>query len=114
MDLKGFFGLTFASLFVSAAVLAAPKIELLDAEEFGTAWPFIAEEMHLLCMPGNAVVVSDPETGVMYPVNGIASGKARQLALEPLEKVWRDNPELPGTKVSVGPVIERGLKLCTG
>ncbi|MES6236249.1 DUF2511 domain-containing protein, partial [Cutibacterium acnes] len=58
------------------------------------------------------VVVSDVETGVMYPVNGAASSKARQLGLEPLATVWRDDPDNPGAKVSVSRVIEQGLTLC--
>lgn len=107
---KGLICLATAGLFSMVAQAAGPK--LISAEDFGDAWPFTAEEMHLQCLPGNAVVVSDAETGAMYPLNGPAQNRARALALEPLDKVWRDNPAIPGTKVSVGPVIEQGLQLC--
>lgn len=98
-------------LLASPLALAAPP-KLISAEEFGTDWPFTTKEMHLQCLPGNAVVVTDPETGRMYAVNGAANGKARQLGLEPLEQVWAESAAIRGTKVSVGTVIETGIKLC--
>ncbi|WP_052679286.1 DUF2511 domain-containing protein [Stutzerimonas stutzeri] len=98
-------------LLASPLALAAPP-KLISAEDFGDAWPFIPEEMHLQCLPGNAVVVTDPETGRMYGVNGAASGKARQLGLDPLEQVWAANESNPSARVSVETVIEAGIKLC--
>ncbi|ASN71763.1 hypothetical protein 3S12_30 [uncultured Caudovirales phage] len=98
-------------LLASPLALAAPP-KLISAEEFGTDWPFTTEEMHLQCLPGNAVVVTDPETGRMYGLNGPANAKARQLGLEPLNDVWAESKSTPGLKQSVGPVIEAGLKLC--
>ncbi|WP_312680081.1 DUF2511 domain-containing protein [Stutzerimonas nitrititolerans] len=98
-------------LLAAPLALAAPP-KLISAEDFGDAWPFVPEEMHLQCLPGNAVVVTDPETGRMYGLNGAASGKARQLGLEPLENVWAESTSIPGTKASVGSVIEAGTKLC--
>lgn len=92
------------------ALAASPK--LISAEDFGDAWPFVPEEMHLQCLPGNAVVVTDPETGRMYGLNGPANAKARQLGLEPLDQAWAESKSIPGLKQSVGPVIEAGLKLC--
>lgn len=92
----------------------AGEIELLDAADYGDAWPFTVEEMHLLCLDGNAVVASDPESGRMYPLNGSATAKATKLALEPLAPIWRDDPALHGAKLSVSPMIERGLALCQG
>lgn len=112
MDRKGLIGLAIAGLFVVSTAHAAAKIELVSADDFGDAWPFVPAEMHLMCLPGNAVVASDPETGRMYPLNGMATGRAAELALEPLEKVWRDNPSIPGTKVSIGPFISKGLGIC--
>lgn len=113
MNKNGLRGLAAASLLVSA-VAAAGTIDLVSAEDYGAAWPFTGEEMHLLCMAGSAVVASDPESGRMYPLNGTARSQAQRLGLDQLEAVWRDNPENPGTKVSIGPLIERGLALCKG
>ncbi|WP_313222001.1 DUF2511 domain-containing protein [Stutzerimonas nitrititolerans] len=103
--------LFFGLLLAAPLALAAPP-KLISAEDFGDAWPFVPEEMHLQCLPGNAVVVTDPETGRMYGLNGPANGKARQLGLESLNDVWRENTAIPGTKVSVGAVLDRGIDLC--
>lgn len=98
-------------LLAAPLALAAPP-KLISAEEFGDAWPFVPEEMHLQCLPGNAVVVTDPETGRMYGLNGPANARARQLGLEPLDQIRAESKSIPGTKVSVGMVIDGGLELC--
>lgn len=106
---KGLICLAAAGLFASAA---QADQDLIDAESFGSPWPFTFEEAYVACHAGQAVTVMDANSGRMYPLNGTARHKASQLGLEPLEPVWRDNPDLPGTKVDVGPVIEKGLSLC--
>lgn len=103
--------LLFGLLLAAPLALAAPP-KLITAEDFGAEWPFTTEEMHLQCLPGNAVVVTDPETGRMYGLNGPANAKARQLGLEPLNQIWAESSSVPGTRVSVGAVIEAGIKLC--
>jgi hypothetical protein len=107
---NGLLSLALAGLFSLGAHAAGPQ--LISAEASGEAWPFTVAEMHLQCLPGRAVVVTDAETGVMYPLNGTAKAKALALAMEPIDKVWRDDPTIPGTKVSIGPLIEQGLQLC--
>lgn len=107
---KGLISLALAGLYTSA-VFAAQQ-DLISAEDFGDAWPFTFEEAYVACHAGRAVTVMDAESGRMYPLNGAAKGKAAALGLDDLESVWLDNAEIPGTKVSVGPVIEKGLTLC--
>ncbi|WP_313056200.1 DUF2511 domain-containing protein [Stutzerimonas nitrititolerans] len=102
----------FLGLLLAAPLALAAPPKLISAEDFGDAWPFVPEEMHLQCLPGNAVVVTDPETGRMYGVNGAASGKARQLGLEPLDHIWRADSAIYGAKVSVAGVLESGFALC--
>lgn len=106
---KGLICLAVAGLF---AATAQADQDLIDAESFGSPWPFTFEEAYVACHAGRAVTVMDAESGRMYPLNGAANTQAAKLGLEPLAPVWRDNPELPGTKVSVGLVIEKGLTLC--
>lgn len=96
-----------------APAAAQQSLALIDQDTFGAEWPFTQPEMHLACLQGSAVVVMDVNTGVMYPVNGVANGKAASMGMQPLESVWRDSPTLPGTKISIGPVIQRGLDLCS-
>lgn len=107
---KGLMGLVLAGLFPLAAHAAGPQ--LISAEALGEAWPFTFDEGYVACHASNAVTVMDAESGRMYPLNGPALGKANALGLDELAPVWRDNPAIPGTKVSVGPVIEQGLGLC--
>lgn len=109
---KGLTGLAIAGAFSFAAVAA--QQELISADNLGGDWPFTFEEGYVACHAGNAVTVMDAETGRMYPLNGAAKGKASALGLDDLEALWLDNPEIAGTKVSVGAVIERGLELCKG
>jgi len=96
----------------TAFTAAASGIALINEDQFGADWPFTKSEMHLSCLPGNAVVVMDVDTAAMYPVNGPANQQAKRRGMEPLNNVWRDNPEIAGTKVSISPVLERGLRLC--
>lgn len=107
---NGLMALVFTGAF-SSAVMAAQQ-DLISATDFADAWPFTFEEAYVACHAGNAVTVMDAESGRMYPLNGAASGKARALGLDDLQSVLLDNPEIPGTKVSVSPVIEKGLTLC--
>lgn len=102
----------FLGLLLAAPLALAAPPKLISAEDFGDEWPFVPEEMHLQCLPGNAVVVTDPETGRMYGLNGPANAKARQLGLESLDDVWLENTAILGTKVPVGAVLDRGIDLC--
>ena len=98
-------------LLAAPLALAAPP-KLISAEDFGDAWPFVPEEMHLQCLPGNAVVVTDPETGRMYGLNGPANAKARQLGLDSLNDIWRNDPAIQGAKVSLATTTELAIRLC--
>jgi len=53
-------------------------------------------------------VVAD---GKYYPVNGVAGGflSGAGLQASDLREIWRDDPVLPGLKVSVGPLINMAL-----
>lgn len=110
MKLRNIWG--SALMLTCAAAQAQAGLALIDQEQFGDNWPFTPPEMHLSCLPGKAVVVMDVESGVMYPLNGSASQQAKRHGMAALSEIWRDNPRIPGTKVSVNPVINRGLQLC--
>ncbi len=110
--LKEVIGLAIAGA-LSFSAMAAQQ-DLISAEDFGDAWPFTFYEGYVACHAGRAVTVMDAESGSMYPLNGAAKGKANALGLDDLEAVWRENPQIPGTKVSVGAVIDQGIKLCSG
>ncbi len=78
----------------------------ISREEYGENWPFTVDSGRLECWRGPAAVfVAD---GTVYQLNGVA----KQMGHAPIDPIWRDNPAIPGTKISLGPVIQRALKLC--
>lgn len=48
--------------------------------------------------------------GTDYAVNGTA------LTVEPdlpkIDAIWKNDPDVPGTRINIGPVIDKGLSLC--
>jgi len=78
----------------------------ISRDEYGENWPFTVDRGRLECWRGPAAVfVAD---GTVYQLNGVA----KQMGHAPIDPIWRDNPAIPGTKISLGPVIQRALKLC--
>jgi hypothetical protein len=75
-------------------------------------WPFTIDRAVLNCVVGaeeygkRVVVIADRE---MYALNGTA--KSADLWPD-FDIIWRDHPSIPGLKVDIGPMIDRGLSLC--
>ena len=78
----------------------------ITAEQFGDSWPFTVERGQLSCAGASAIVFT--ADGTEYAVNEAA----REAGYAALDPVWRSSPIIPALKVSVAPVIERGLDLC--
>lgn len=82
----------------------------VSSDEFGADWPLTVDSGDLSCEGSNgfgAVVFTDPD-GNEYGVNGVAAGQG----YSPIDPIWKDDPELAGLKISIGPLIDRGLSLC--
>lgn len=78
-------------------------------EDYGDAWPFTVESGVVRCVaPRNEVVFSSG--GKAYAVNGTA--KANDLYAD-IGSIWKDDPMIAGAKVSIGPILELGLSLCS-
>lgn len=76
----------------------------------GKAWPFTVDEGTLACRGSGGVgEVVFAAGGVTYALNGVAK---RSKKYSDVESIWATNPAIPGTKKDIGPLIERGLKLC--
>ena len=73
-------------------------------------WPFTVDSATLFCTKGadgeRVTVVADRE---MYALNGTA--KSSKL-YPPFDAIWRDDPNVAGLKVNIGPMLDRGLALC--
>lgn len=84
-------------------------------EEFGERWPFTVAHAELGCgeVGGHQAAVVG-SNGKIYALNGTAKGIAQRLGWESdITPIWRDNPAIPGTKVSIGPMIDLARTRCT-
>lgn len=78
----------------------------VSQKDFGEAWPLTVESGVLTCKEG-AVFFTSPD-GSIYAINGTAGNRGGR----DLEPIWKPNPEIPGTRISIGPLIQAGLSLC--
>lgn len=70
----------------------------------GDKWPFTVASATLKCDKDAVILVADGRT---YGVNGFA----KTSGYADIEPIWSDNPDIPGTKISLS-VIDAGLALC--
>jgi len=103
----------FISIFSIKNVLAVPIN--ITKDEYGKDWAFNANEVQLQCFYGGAFVFNFDDDEV-YAISGLAKVLAKngKVMAVPIEDsgLWKDNPELPGTKINLSPFIERALKTC--
>lgn len=74
--------------------------------EFGESWPFTVQSGIVDCVDGQAAVFKTG--GRSYQLNGFA----RSRGYAPIDPIWRENPEIPGTKVNIGRMIDLALQQC--
>ena len=102
-----------ASLLGAAALLGAGcgsgshdnSIEV-HARDFDR-WPLTVDEGTLRCEGAGSVTFE--AGGQTYAVNGTARGLD---AGSDIDIIWADDPDVDGLKLSIGPLINRGLELC--
>ena len=100
-----------AATLLTASPTWANTAELKSAD-LGEAWPFTVERGTLQCHRNTFLTFT--ANSRIYAINGSAStyAKSAQLPWVDVRPIWRDNPQIPGTKVPLGAVIERGTALC--
>lgn len=91
--------------------------EVISKEMFGDKWPFTVESGTLECK-GYAVFFI--HNNIRYGVNGTSHSKQDK----DIDAIWKYNEEMmkalkelgdtegPYPKISIGPIVDRGLKLC--
>ncbi|GLR09098.1 hypothetical protein COO59_02710 [Mixta theicola] len=94
--------------------LAKENSEAVFKRDFSDEWPLSFDRAVLTCVPGNGVFVINPMSEIKYPINGIAQGLAKsgRVKAGDLNSVWLDDPDYPGTKKSIGVLLDKGLELC--
>jgi hypothetical protein len=81
--------------------------ETVSRADFGEEWPLTVDSGELRCEgAGAATITAD---GTTYALNGTATS---MNAGEDIDPIWEPNPDLPGAKKNIGPLIDRALALC--
>lgn len=94
-------------LLLSAIVGGCSAPTTISRADYGDDWPFLVDEVQLRCAGFAVWVVHE---GLNYPLNGPA--QQRLSTGQPLHLIWASDPEIPGAKISIGPIIQEGLARC--
>jgi hypothetical protein len=100
----------FVLLFVPSALATRVKEQVIRQEDYGERWAFTVPEGILYCLDSgdgypSVSFATDDET---YALNGVA----KDFGYPDITPIWKNNPNIRGTKVDISPFIQQGLKLC--
>ncbi len=84
---------------------SSSKSVVVRADEYGDRWPLTVSEARVELI-GRFVAILHAE-GDTYALNGTAQSEG----YAPIDPIWRDSQHIPGTKVSISPLIKRALSL---
>lgn len=109
VQLRGVTSAFVVSLLIAAACdahedAASNTLEVARSD-FGNAWPLTVGGGTLRCTGAGAVTFE--AEGTVYEVNGLAGTQNLGADIDP---IWEDAGH--GLKKNIGPLINRGLKLC--
>lgn len=93
-------------------------VQTVSRAEFGASWPLTVDSVELRC------AVIDPSrpaftglvfahNGKIFALNGTASSFAAKMGWFDVRSLWRDNPDIEGTKINISPLIARAQSLCS-
>lgn len=103
-------------LIACGSAMAAAATSPISKSQFPADWPLTVDAGTLNCepVPGspNLQLVTFTSGAKTYALNGTAGGQAAKRGWLEVRPIWRDNPAIAGTKLSIGPLINRGLALC--
>ena len=78
-------------------------------------WPFTVDSGVIGCVTVDAgpVLVFADTNGTIWPLNGLALIHAPRRGGQPrLDPIWRANPQIPGTRIPLGPMMDAARTLC--
>lgn len=106
----------FAVVICLVPALVFAESTMVSSSDMKEKWPLSVESGMLRCEPlpamPKAQLVTFTSNGKIYAVNGTASGHAKKNGWRQIDEIWKDNPEISGLKINIGPLIDRGLALC--
>lgn len=107
------------------AAVALPSVARQDAKglwvqdisgaQLGAAWPLTVDAGELRCVSTgeSAKAALFVHEGAVYALNGVAKSGAEKSGWRDIDSIWRADPAGGGLKVSIAPLIERALALCS-
>lgn len=78
---------------------SSSKGKFIKKEQFGSEWAFSVDSGYIYKRKGCALFNIN---GVEYALNGTAEA----AGYSKIDKFWLDNPDMEGTKISIGPFID--------
>jgi hypothetical protein len=102
-----------AILVLSLGVFVAcgPSGEEVTREELGDDWPLTVDSAWVWCQSDQTILMR--ADGHTYGLNG----PAQDAGYPSPDPIWRDDPNMPDgvdAKISLRPLINRGMELCDG
>lgn len=89
-----------------AASAQAGGAVFLSKRQYGKAWPLTVASGTVACSNNEVTFTA---RGIRYAVNGTAMMRHRGADIR---RIWRRDPVIPGARVDISPIIDRGLALC--
>jgi hypothetical protein len=79
-------------------------------QQYGEAWPFTVERGVVDCDARGAALFQtrSPDVTGTWALTGFAQSRG----YPPVDRFWRDNPRIPGTKVPLTPITNLALQQC--
>lgn len=91
-----------------------PKGSHISRKEFGERWPFLnISSGELACVEGKyaVLIANDGKTyAINMEANSAVRGGSRQWI--GLDEIWREDPNFPGAKIDITPILIRAEALC--
>lgn len=94
-----------------ASVLSAcgkNGVEVTESQ-FGNEWPLTVDSGFISCLnEGGTKLALFEHNGQTYQLNGAAQSRGYMS----VNSIWKDNPNIPGAKMSIAPLINSALNEC--
>lgn len=90
-------------------IASGEVVQTVSRAEFGKNWPLSVDSVELRCY-GRALVFAHDNR--IFTINGTAESQAIKNGWLDMGNIWRNNPDIEGTKIPISPLIARAQKLC--